>query len=164
MLSIKKAGVEDISLIRELCIKIWPQTYASIISKEQIDYMLELMYSENSLIKQITEDNCRFIFVYDDERPVGFASFGPKEPGIFKLHKIYILPDQQGKGTGRFVIDHIINTIKAENITAIQLQVNRRNKAKDFYEKIGFSILYEFDFPIGNGYIMDDYLMEKKLT
>jgi len=164
MLSIQKANVEDIPLIRELCFKIWPQTYAAIISKEQIDYMLEMMYSEQSLKKQMTEDNCRFIFVYDDERPVGFASFGPKEPGIFKLHKIYILPDQQGKGTGRFVIDHIINTIKAENITAIQLQVNRRNKAKDFYEKIGFSILYEFDFPIGNGYIMDDYLMEKKLT
>jgi diamine N-acetyltransferase len=164
MLSIKKAGVEDISLIRELCFKIWPQTYAAIISKEQIDYMLDLMYSEESLKKQMLEDNCRFIFVYHDERPVGFASFGPAEPGIFKLHKIYILPDQQGKGTGRFVIDHIINTIKAENISALRLQVNRRNKAKDFYEKIGFSVLYEFDFQIGNGYVMDDYLMEKKLT
>ena len=163
MLSIKKAGVEDIPLIRELCFKIWPQTYAAIISKEQIGYMLELMYSESSLKKQMTEEGCRFIFVYDDERPIGFASFGQVEPGIFKLHKLYILPDQQGKGTGKFVIDHIISTIKAENISALRLQVNRRNKAKDFYEKIGFTVLYEFDFPIGNGYVMDDYLMEKKL-
>lgn len=163
MLSIQKATLEDIPLIRELSFKIWPQTYAAIIPKEQIDYMLELMYSEDSLKKQMTEDSCRFIFVYDHERPVGFASFGPIEPGIFKLHKIYILPDQQGKGTGRFVIDHIINTIKAENISALRLQVNRRNKAKDFYEKLGFAVLYEFDFPIGNGYVMDDYLMEKKI-
>jgi len=164
MLSIQKASVEDIPLVRELCFKIWPQTYTGIISKEQIDYMLELMYSEESLKKQMIEDNCRFIFVYDDETPVGFASFGPTEPGIFKLHKIYILPDQQGKGTGKFVIDHIINTIKAENISVLRLQVNKRNKAKDFYEKIGFTVLYEFDFPIGNGYVMDDYLMEKKLS
>src|SRR5204862_1933961 len=164
MLSIQKASVEDIPLVRELCFKIWPQTYTGIISKEQIDYMLEMMYSEESLKKQMIEDNCRFIFVYDDERPVGFASFGPTEPSIFKLHKIYILPDQQGKGTGKFVIDHIINTIKAQNISALRLQVNKRNKAKDFYEKIGFTVLYEFDFPIGNGYVMDDYLMEKQLS
>ena len=62
------------------------------------------------------------------------------------------------------MIDHIINTIKAQNISALRLQVNKRNKAKDFYEKIGFTVLYEFDFPIGNGYVMDDYLMEKKLS
>jgi hypothetical protein len=49
MLSIQKASVEDIPLIRELCFKIWPQTYAAIISQEQIDYMLEMMYSEESL-------------------------------------------------------------------------------------------------------------------
>jgi ribosomal protein S18 acetylase RimI-like enzyme len=164
MLSIKNADIKDILLIRELCFKVWPQTYKGIISEEQINYMLDLMYSEESLQKQMIEQQCQFIFVYDDEEPVGFASFGKTAPGVFKLHKIYILPGQQGKGTGKFVIDHIIKEVKNKGGNVLQLQVNIRNQAKKFYEKLGFTTLYQFDFPIGNGYVMDDYLMEKKLS
>jgi ribosomal protein S18 acetylase RimI-like enzyme len=164
MLTIQEAGIGDIPLIRELCFKIWPQTYSAILSQAQIDYMLELMYSEQSLHRQMTEEECKFIFVYDDHTPVGFASYGAAGPGLFKLHKIYILSNQQGKGTGKFVIDYIIRSIKEKGATALQLQVNRKNNAKLFYEKIGFSVIYSYDFPIGNGYVMDDYVMEKKLN
>ena len=58
MFDIRKAGVDDISLIRELTFRVWPQTYASILTQEQIDYMLEMIYSENSLQKKITKDGC----------------------------------------------------------------------------------------------------------
>jgi ribosomal protein S18 acetylase RimI-like enzyme len=162
MHNIRNAGVQDIDLIRQLCLKVWPQTYSSIISQEQIDYMLEMMYSETSLKKQM-EDGAQFIIVYDEEAPVGFASFGEARPAIFKLHKLYVLPSQQGKGTGRFMLGHILSEIKKENAQSLQLQVNRRNNAKLFYEKNGFTIIKEFDFDIGNGYMMDDYVMEKKL-
>ena len=162
MFEIQKASVNDIPLIRELAFKVWPQTYAPIISPEQIDYMLDMMYSEASLEKQII-DGARFIFIYENNEPVGFASYQETSPAIFKLHKLYVLPSQQGKGTGRFIIEHIINEIKPLGGRALQLQVNRRNNAKYFYEKNGFSVIKEFDFDIGNGYVMDDYVMEKKL-
>jgi len=163
MFSIQKASAEDISLIRELCFKIWPQTYASILSQDKIDYMLELMYSTGSLQKQMNNGS-QFIFVYDNEEPVGFAAYLPKSPAIYKLDKIYVLPSQQGKGTGRFVIDYIIDEIKQEGATALQLQVNRDNKAKSFYEKLGFVVIDYQDFDIGNGHFMNDYVMEKKLA
>ena len=105
MTEIKKASASDIPLIRELTFRIWPQTYSSILSPEQIDFMLEMMYSEASLLKQITEEGCQFIIVYDNNIPVGFASYGQIEIKTWKLHKIYILHDQQGKGLGKFVID-----------------------------------------------------------
>ena len=73
--------------------------------------MLGMMYSETSLQKQMNE-GCQFILVYDETRPVGFASYQEIEPSVFKLHKIYVLISQQGKGTGRFVIDHVIAAIK----------------------------------------------------
>lgn len=163
MFEIKKASTADIPLIRELTFRIWPQTYAPILSQEQIDYMLDMMYSETSLTKQMTTEGCHFIIVYENKKPVGFASFGETEPGIWKLHKIYILPTQQGKGSGRFALDYIIETIKEKGATALQLQVNRYNKAKDFYEKLGFAVIKIADFDIGNGYFMNDYVMEKKL-
>jgi ribosomal protein S18 acetylase RimI-like enzyme len=159
---IEQASHADIALIRKLCFQVWPQTYSSILSNEQIEYMLEMMYSEASLQKQMT-DGAKFIFVYDENIPVGFASYQEINPTVYKLHKIYVLPSQQGKGTGRFVIDHILDEIKQTGATALKLQVNRNNNAKFFYEKLGFNAIDEIKLDIGSGYVMDDYIMEKKL-
>lgn len=162
MFTIRKATADDIPLIRELVYKVWPQTYVSILSQEQIDYMLDKMYSPGSLQKQM-DAGSHFVLVYGGNEPVGFAAYFESAPLVFKLDKIYILLSQQGKGTGRFLIDHIIDEIKQKGATALQLQVNRNNKAKDFYEKLGFAIIEEKDFDIGRGFFMNDYVMEKKL-
>ncbi len=162
MHSIRYASPQDIPLIRELTFKVWPQTYSAIISKEQVDFMLEMMYSESSLEQQMN-DGSRFIIVYDDETAVGFASFQHTGNGIYKLHKSYILASQQGKGTGRYAIEYIINEIKPEGGTALQLQVNRNNTARHFYTKLGFEVIEEADFDIGNGFYMNDYVMQKKI-
>lgn len=152
----------DIPLIRELTFKVWPQTYSAIITKEQIDFMLEMMYSEASLTDQMNNGN-QFIIINDTNEPVGFAAYQEIEPSLFKLHKIYILATQQGKGTGKFLINHIIHIIKQLGAVSLQLQVNRDNKARFFYEKNGFTIIQEADFDIGNGFFMNDYVMEKKM-
>lgn len=162
MFSIRKATVDDIPLIRELTFKVWPQTYANILSQAQIDYMLEMMYSEASLANQIKEGS-QFIIVHDEKEAVGFAAYQEMTKGVFKLHKIYVLPSQQGKGTGRYAIDHIIDEITKSGASSLELQVNRNNKAKSFYEKLGFIQARYIKLDIGNGYFMDDYIMEKKL-
>ena len=160
MLSVRTATVADIPLIRQLTFSIWPQTYSSVISKEQIDYMLEMMYNPATLQKQMEEDGCTFIIVYDEAEPVAFASYNETESQVWKLNKIYILKTHQGKGTGKFIINYIVDEIKAKNAKALQLQVNRQNKAKGFYERLGFKIIKTADFDIGNGYFMNDYVME----
>lgn len=162
MLKIKNASIEDIPLIRELTFKIWPQTYAALLSPEQISYMLDMMYSESSLLRQMKKGS-QFIIVNNNDDPVGFAAFFETDQNVFKLDKLYVLPSQQGKGTGKFVIDHIIDELKEKGSSALRLQVKRDNKARFFYEKLGFNIIEEKDFDIGNGFFMNDYIMEKKL-
>lgn len=161
-LAIRKALPNDIPLIRDLTYRIWPQTYSSILSKEQIDYMLNMMYSEKSLQEQMQQNN-EFVIAYDGKEPVGFASFSPIAPQVYKLHKLYVLQSQQGKGTGRFIIDQLIMAMKTKGTASLHLNVNRKNNAKDFYEKLGFAVIKEEDIDIGNGYFMNDYLMEKKI-
>ena len=163
MYKIRNAGTEDIALIRELTWQVWPQTYAPILSQEQINYMLNMMYSETSLQQQM-EEGAQFIIVYEQDSPVGFASYQAIAPAVYKLHKLYVLPNQQGKGTGRLLINHIINSIKPAGAHALQLQVNRNNTAKLFYEKLGFATIKEVKLDIGNGYVMDDYIMELKIV
>jgi RsiW-degrading membrane proteinase PrsW (M82 family)/ribosomal protein S18 acetylase RimI-like enzyme len=161
-MSIRKAYPHDIPLIRDLTYKIWPATYSNILSKEQIDYMMNLMYSEKSLQEQM-QQNHEFALIYDGVEPIGFASFSLIAPKVFKLHKIYVLPSQQGRGTGRFAIEQLVKAMKSKGATALLLNVNRQNNAKEFYEKIGFAVVKEEDIDIGNGYFMNDYVMERKL-
>ena len=161
-LRLRRAYEKDIPLIRDLTMKIWPQAYSTILSATQIDYMLDMMYSESSLQKQMKE-NHEFIIVNDGTEPVGFASFSLQEPGVYKLHKIYVMPKNQGKGTGKFVINEILKAIIIKGGKALQLNVNRNNRAKEFYEKLGFNVIREEDNDIGNGYLMNDYVMEKKV-
>ena len=163
LFTIRKATAEDIPLIRELCYKVWPQTFASILSQDKIDYMLEYMYSVASLKKQM-DDGSQFILVYEDDEPVGYAAYLHKGHNIYKLDKIYVLQSQQGKGTGRFIVNYVVDEIKKKGAIALQLQVHRQNKARKFYEKLGFAIVEEKDFDIGNGFFMNDYVMEKQLA
>lgn len=161
-LHIRQASQKDIPLIRDLCLRTWPSTYAAIIPAAQIDYMLNMMYSEESLLRQMKEKH-EFIIVNDGITPIGFASFSLLEKGVYKLHKLYLLPQSQGKGAGKFVITEIIKAMIRKGGTALQLNVNRNNKAKDFYEKLGFVIIKEEDIEIGNGFFMNDYVMEKRV-
>ena len=163
-LVIRFADLDDIPTIGYLAQQIWPVTYGAILSEGQLKYMLERNYSPESLNEQITKLNHRFLIAELDEEAVGFASFGTTEDlGIQKLHKIYVLPQTQGKGVGRALLDFVIEQVLDEGDHTLHLNVNRHNKAKDFYEKLGFRVIQEVDIEIGNGFQMNDYIMEKPL-
>lgn len=159
VLTIRNAAETDIPLIRTLARQIWPQTYEKILSRKQINYMMKLIYSEAALQQQM-EAGHQFIIVYNAAIPVGFASFNEIEPTIFKLQKIYLLPNQQGRGTGRFTIEQVLAEITPRGATALRLNVNKHNQAKSFYEKLGFDVISDVKIDIGSGYFMDDYVME----
>ncbi len=165
MIHFKEAGIKDIPLIRELTYAVWPQTYAEILTPEQTAYMLNMMYSEASLQHQINTQLHRFIIAFSDDNAVGFASWSPA-PGekIYRLHKIYVLQNQQGKGIGKKLIAHIIAAIRPKGAAILELNVNRNNKARDFYIRQGFRVAREEDIAIGNGYFMNDYVMQKSIN
>ncbi len=164
MLTVRDATIEDIPLIRRLTNIIWPATYSTILSREQIEYMLEMMYSSESLKKQMEELHHQFLLCYDDDEAVGFASYSPTGEGIYKLHKIYVLPNQQGKGIGKFIVAHIVDAIQPRGAVALDLNVNRHNPAKTFYEKLGFTVIRDEDIDIGGSYWMNDFVMRKSLV
>lgn len=161
--TIRHAGEADLATIRNLALDVWPQTYSGILSPAQINYMLQQIYSVGSLKNQF-RDQHQFIIIYNSGVPVGFASYSEVEPSVYKLHKLYILPLHQGRGTGRFALEQIIRDIKPKGATALQLNVNRHNTAKAFYESLGFEVLRSEDIDIGNGFFMNDYVMEKRLV
>jgi GNAT superfamily N-acetyltransferase len=164
-LSIRIAEPDDLNTIGFLAQQIWPPTYRSILREEQLEYMMNLFYSPASLKKQILEEKHVFVIAEEGNEPLGFASFSNTETaGDFKLHKIYILPGQQGKGIGKAIIDFVIEQVKPMGANRLLLNVNRYNKARIFYERFGFVVTGEEDIHIGRGYYMNDYTMELKIV
>ena len=165
MLEIRTAGIHELQLIHDLAHRIWPASYAEILSQEQLEYMLEMMYSLPSLQNQFLKLNHKFLILLDDKVPIGYASYSIKdaEPKTCILHKIYVLNEHRGKGAGRVFIDRVANEARLLQAEKLELTVNRKNKAKEFYEKLGFQIIDLVDKEIGSGFYMNDYIMRKRL-
>jgi GNAT superfamily N-acetyltransferase len=159
---LRLADERDIALVQELTAKVWPQTYASILSPEQIQYMLEMSYSTSALERQMREGHQFYIAMRGNEA-IGFASVSESKPGEFKLHKIYLLGSEQGKGTGRLMLETIMQVLRTRGGKRLELNVNRYNKARQFYEKLGFTVIKEEDIDIGEGFFMNDYVMARSI-
>lgn len=159
-LRIHKVGLDSIALIQELTMQVWPQTYASSLSKEQIDYMLELMYSTKALEQQMN-NGIQFIIASFNNQPVGFAAYGPTEKeNEYKLHKLYVIVTTQKTGAGKGLLNYVMTDVKKQGCTHLILQVNRDNEnAIGFYNRMDFTKEYEADFDIGDGFYMKDYVM-----
>lgn len=162
-MEVKKAGIEYIPQIQALAHITWNTVYRDILSPGQLAYMLQLIYSTDSLQNQMISLGHQFIVVAEEEKTLGFASYSAKHTNdttIYRLHKIYITPDQQGRGTGKKLLEFITRDISKAGARILELNVNRNNKALGFYEKLGFKIIGEEDIPIGNGYFMNDYILQ----
>lgn len=172
MIEIRSATKEDFDQIRDIAFKTWPSTFNSILSRDQIKYMLEMMYSKESLDEQVSKLNHKFLIAtlnsnpIDDSLSIGYASYQNNCNGKekTKIHKLYILPQYQSFGAGRFLVDKICNLALESKNNIVELNVNRYNPSVGFYRHIGFHIKAEVSIPIGNGFFMDDYIMEKKLS
>ena len=160
---IRKAAESDISAISELAEKIWWPSYRNIISDEQISFMLNDMYSAESLKEQMNS-GIEFLIVEKENLPVAFAGYSltNTENQVYKLHKLYVLPTEQGRGTGRKLIEQVSSLATAKGGKILELNVNRGNPAHHFYSKIGFDIYQTVDISYHH-FILNDYIMRKKL-
>lgn len=153
------AKTEDIPAIAKLAHTIWHQHYTSIIGTDQINYMLEMMYSYESLTEQMTQKGHVFYLIHEDERCIGFIAVSKMENAThsYFIHKYYLLQELAGKGTGTAAFIELLKLLKPEEL---RLTVNRQNfKSINFYFKNGFKIEQVADFDIGNGYVMNDFVM-----
>jgi ribosomal protein S18 acetylase RimI-like enzyme len=160
MIKIKDATESDILLIQHIVEKTWWPTYKNFLTTEQIQYMLDTIYSKESITNVMRNGSQKFIIIYENNIAGGFAAFGlrSEDPSIAKLHKLYVLIEHHGKGFGKLLMEEIKNRLLEKNIHTLDLNVNRYNPAQEFYKKLGFRIIKEEDIPIGP-YWMNDYVM-----
>ena len=161
MIELVPATTNDYRAIHAIAERVWEKHYIpNIISQQQMDFMMEWMYSLDSLVKQ-RDEGATFFMIKNDGSTAGYISINDTNGELF-LNKFYIDNEYQRLNIG----SEILRLALAEfpQATNIRLQVNRNNfKAINFYFKNGFSIERAEDFDIGNGYLMEDFVMVKKL-
>jgi N-acetylglutamate synthase-like GNAT family acetyltransferase len=156
---LRKATLEDIPLIQEIAEEAWRPTYSHILSEEQTQYMIPMMYATEVLQNQIDI----FLILEIDGEGMGYCAFEQTSESDAKLNKLYLRPTVKQKGAGSFIIEQISNQARAMGLKSIHLNVNKHNSAVEFYLKKGFIKDKEIVLDIGNGYVMDDYVMRLML-
>lgn len=158
-----KATEKDIPLIQDLAKRSWENAYAEILSEEQMEYMLSEMYSELEIGSHLQNPNYHYYLIIDDNHDSyeGFIGYEHNyEDKTTKLHRIYLVPESKGKGFGKGALLFLNEKVSENGNTRIILNVNKYNAARNFYESQGYKVYDEGVFDIGNGFVMDDFLME----
>lgn len=176
---IVSATPEDYATINIIAHATWPDTFGDILSAAQIEYMLDMMYSEKAIVEQVAKGHVFKLLVAAESeqqnedysmatttrfKPVGYVSYQLDYlPGTTKIHKIYLLPETQGKGFGKALLQDVEQIARNAGQQRLRLDVNYQNAAIGFYEYLGLQKIDRYNTDIGNGYLMEDWIMEKEL-
>ncbi|MDR3087740.1 MAG: GNAT family N-acetyltransferase [Azoarcus sp.] len=168
-IDIRPISPEEVSAIAALARTVWLDAYSGILTRAQIDYMLAQRYSAAQLETDIAAPNKWLYQAFLDGFRAGYAACElcegkGKGKAEFKLDKLYVHPAMQRRGIGAALVEHAATLARAEGFSAMILAVNKKNEqAIRAYTGYGFNVRDKTVTDIGNGFIMDDFIMEKKL-
>ena len=154
--------IEDVAAAKkaqELAYEIWHEHYADILSVEQIDYMLKNQTAEEIL--NHSSEGYVFYLIRLDEKDIGYTavSYDEKLDNRALVSKLYIKSEKRGQGVGKAVMSLHSQNAKKLGFDGLYLYVNKKNDALFAYEKLGFKKERAVVTDIGNGFVMDDFIM-----
>ena len=163
-ISISTLTADDIDTLIPLAYRIWHAHYPGIITPEQIDYMLERGYTRPVILDEINNQGVIWLAIKSGDTMIGFAALGPYAPQSMKLHKLYLLPEYHGAGIGARALAEVERIARDNAASTLVLNVNKHNsRAIHAYERAGWQVAEEVVADIGNGFVMDDFVMTKQL-
>lgn len=155
----KLKAVEDLAELALFAKGIWEEYWTPRLPLGQPEYMIEKFQSEKAMREQVKNDNYHYFYISSDEKIVGYTGLSLKGSRLF-LSKLYILKEFRNSGYGRQAFEKIKEFAKAHGKSEIYLTVNKGNAPTiAAYKNWGFSTTECVVTDIGNGYVMDDYIM-----
>lgn len=141
---------------------IWEQYYTPILGEAQVEYMVDKFLSPDAIVEQINSGYEYFLFSYDYTF-AGFAAILEKDNELF-LSKLYVDEEFRGKGIGKHMFQKFVEICKMRNLKKIWLTCNRNNvNSLAVYDRLGFKKTREEVTDIGNGFVMDDFILEYEI-
>ena len=164
IVAVRVSKLRHIRALQKLTRTIWRQHFPGIISAEQVEYMLRRFYGFRSLFKKWWKGE-NFYLIRAGGRYVGYFSYTIEHDSPqAQLNKFFLLKEFRGKGIAHAAFQHIIRRCEEAGCKSIWLAINRKNSGSiAAWERLGFNVAREEAFDIGNGFVMNDYIMEKSL-
>jgi len=160
---VRQLNTEDIAPVSALARVVWQATYPALISQAQIDTMLSDRYAPTHIRSQLDDPAHGWWVAQQNQALAGFAH-ATMNGADCKLDKLYVHPHTQRQGIGNTLLHAVRQWARQQQARRLWLQVNRGNtQAITAYRNYGFRIVESRVFDIGNGFVMDDYLMEQRL-
>jgi len=141
--------------------EIWREYYTPLIGAGQVEYMLEKFQSLEAVSRQIAEENYRYFGITCNGQLAGYYAVQSSGGDRVFLSKFYVAAMFRGRGLGRQMFEHLLAATRTGGAKTVWLMVHKYNPTIDLYRKLGFVITEEIVTDIGNGFVMDDYVMEK---
>jgi RimJ/RimL family protein N-acetyltransferase len=162
-LTFRRAREADIPELRVLAERIWHTSYRELLSEAQIEYMLGWMYGAETIWRELANGVVWEILELDGAA-LGYLAYGPPAEEELKLHKLYLLPEQQGRGFAQRAIERVLEIAAAARARVV-LNVNKANlRAQRAYERAGFRVVDAVTNDIGGGFVMDDFIYVRDFT
>jgi GNAT superfamily N-acetyltransferase len=143
---------------------IWIGHYYGLVDKSLVDYVLAKFQSFEAITKQIGQEGHLYYLVErKDGDALGYIAVVPDagKKELF-LSKFYIKAGERQKGLGRQALEYIEGLARDNGLKKIYLTVNKRNAGSiAVYERMGFAKARDVVTDIGDGFVMDDFVMVK---
>lgn len=154
----------ELRKVAELADVIWHECFPGIITTAQIDYMVEKFQSLEAMCRQVEEQGYTYLAVYTDDDLCGYIGIKPENDERLFLSKLYLRSDKRGNGIASMMLDRVVGEAEALGKTSVYLTVNKHNdRAVGVYRHRGFEVTESIVTDIGNGFVMDDFVMTLKL-
>ena len=142
---------------------IWNEWFPSIISQEQVNYMVEKFQSMPAIDEAIREKGYEYFLMILGDTPIGYMGVAPDD-GALLLSKLYLMKPFRGQRRSNLFFDRAEEVAKEKGFSKVRLFVNRHNyNSIRVYLRKGYRIVEEIKTDIGEGFICDDFLMEKEI-
>lgn len=155
----------QIDAVVKLAQQIWQEYYPAIIGQAQVDYMLATFQSSAAITTQIQQQRMQYFLIEDQHQAVGYLAVQPRDDDSLLLSKLYVRADQRGRGYARAAVDYAAMLAREHGLAKLRLTVNRHNQlALAVYARLGFVTVGSVVTDIGEGFVMDDYQLERPLA
>lgn len=149
----------EIQEVAVLANEIWHQHFIPIIGEAQVDYMVEKFQSYPAISNQIKNDGYEYYRIFLGENFAGYTGVHAENESLF-LSKLYIKQDYRGNHLASHALQYLIKLCQERGLKKIWLTCNKYNSnTLAIYDHLGFEVTDEQVADIGNGFVMDDYIL-----
>ena len=157
--TLKVNNDQQIQEVAELAEMIWHEHFTPIIGTSQVEYMVDKFQSVPALKTQL-KDGYEYYQLFDRGEFCGYCGIHPDKGRLF-LSKLYIRKECRGRHLATKAFHFLKDLCSKRGLSAIWLTCNKHNDdSLAVYSHLGFKTIDTQVADIGNGFVMDDYIME----